>query len=218
MSNDFNVVAELRSDLGKAHSRRMRRLDDKVPAVVYGGDKEPMAISVNHNVVRKSLENEAFYSHILTLNIGGKTEKAVLRAVQRHPYKPKIMHLDFMRISGKEKITMNVPLHFINEDQAPGVKTNGGIVSHLLTNVEVICLPDNLPEFITVDMSNLEVDQAIHLSQLKLPKGVELFELSHGHNNDKAVVSIHLPRTELEDTETPTPVTEVINEKPAEEE
>lgn len=215
MTQNFEVHAEIRTKHGKGHNRRMRRLSDMIPAVIYGADKGPVSISLNHNTIKKSLENEAFYSHILTVNVDGKAEKAILRAIQRHPYKPKIMHMDFQRISATEKLTMSVPLHFINEAQAPGVKTDGGVISHLEASVEISCLPANLPEFIEVDLANLKVGESIHLSELKLPKGVELVELAHGHNNDLPIVSIHLPRTAAEDEETATPVTEVINEKPA---
>jgi large subunit ribosomal protein L25 len=212
MSQHFEVQAEERNTLGKGHSRRIRRLSNKIPAIIYGAGADPVAVALDHNKIQKALENEAFYSHILTIDISGKQEKAILRAIQRHPYKPRIMHMDFLRISAKEKLTMNVPLHFIGEEDAPGVKLHGGTISHLLNNVEVSCLPADLPEYIEVDISDLNVDQAVHLSNLKLPQGVELVELGHGRDNDLSVVSIHLPRV-AEDSEKATPVTEVITEK-----
>ncbi len=219
MSAEYELHAEVRETLGTAHNRRMRRIDDKIPAVIYGTGVSPEHVSLNHNKVLKALENEAFYSHILTLVVNGKKQKAVLKAMQRHPFKPKVTHMDFLRISEKEKISMNIPLHFIGEDIAPGVKINNGIVSHLMSSVTISCLPGNLPEFLDVDISNLDLDQTIHLSDLKLPKGVELVELSHGHN--KPVASIHLPRAavEAEPTAAPVPVevpTHRDEEKPEE--
>lgn len=192
MTDIFELNAEKRADIGKGASRRLRRLQDKVPAILYGGEKEPLAITLEHRQVLKALENEAFYSHILTIKVGGKTEKVVLKDIQRHAFKPKVVHMDFQRVSGKTKLHMHVPLHFINEDIAPGVKTGGGMVNHLLTDVEVVCLPADLPEYIEVDLAKLDVNQALHLSDLKLPKGVELVALSHDH--DLSVVNIQLPR------------------------
>jgi large subunit ribosomal protein L25 len=218
MAQNFEVHAQIREGLGTSHSRRMRRVDNRIPAVIYGGGLESTPLSIDHNQITKSLENEAFYSHVLTIHTGNKTEKAILRAIHRHPYKPKILHMDFQRISAKEKLTMHVPLHFTGEDVAPGVK-GGGMVSHLQTSVEVSCLPADLPEYIEVDVSGLNIEHSIHLSALKLPKGVEFVALSQGHDNDLAVVSIHLPRAAKEEVEEVTPETEVINEKaPAAEE
>ena len=173
MSTAFELSAELRQDMGKGASRRLRRKENKVPAIMYGGGEEPISLSLNHNELKKALENQAFYSHILTIHVDGNKQQAVLKALQRHPYKPRILHLDFLRITGKEKIQMQVPLHFVGGDQAPGVKIDGGIISHLLSNIEVRCLPADLPENIEVDLSNLALDQSLHLSDLKLPKGVE---------------------------------------------
>jgi large subunit ribosomal protein L25 len=193
----YELTAEKRSDLGKGASRRLRRLEDKVPAIIYGGGEEPVTLSLEHNKVLKALENEAFYNHILTLHIGGKKQKAVLKDLQRHPFKPRIMHMDFLRITGKDKITMHVPLHFINDNIAPGVTQNGGLVSHLLSEVEIRCLPADLPEYIEVDLANLQLDESIHLSNLKLPKGVELVALAH--DNDLPVANIHIPRAAVEE-------------------
>jgi len=197
MSVTFELQAATRQEFGKGASRRLRRLGNLVPAIIYGGGEPALALSVDHNQLSKALEHEAFYSHILTIHIDGKPQKAVLKALQRHPYKPKILHLDLLRITGKEKITMQIPLHFKGDDVAPGVKNAGGIASHLLSTVEVRCLPANLPEYIEVDLSNLGLDEAIHLSQLTVPKGVELVALAHG--NDQAVASIHIPRAAIEE-------------------
>ncbi len=196
MSNTFELNAESRGDIGKAANRRMRRLDGTTPAVVYGAGKEPASITLSQKDISLALENEAVYSHILTLKIDGKSEKVVLKALQRHPYKPVIMHADFLRVDAKAKLTMNVPLHFLNEEVAPGVK-DGGVVSHLKTELEIRCLPGNLPEFIEVDIAELAMDSSLHLTDIKLPKGVELAsEVDSSH--DHPVVSIHKPRAAVE--------------------
>lgn len=197
-STEFIFNAITRSETGKANARRLRRAD-KVPAVVYGADKKPEALTLEHKDVLKSLSHEAVYSHILTLNVDGKAQKVVLKALERHMTKPRIMHIDFLRIKAGEKITMNVPLHFIGEEECPGVKA-GGVVSHLVNDLEIKCLPDKLPEFIEVNVSNLEMDQSIHLADIKLPAGVELTqELDEEHN--PTLVSIHQPRVEEEPEE-----------------
>lgn len=202
----FELTATARADVGKGASRRLRRNAEKIPAIIYGAGQDPLSLTLSHFEVSKALKNEAFYSHILTLNVDGKKQQAVLKAIQRHPYKPFIQHMDFMRITGKEKIRMHVPLHFTGEEQAPGVKDDQGIVSHLLTGVDIFCLPKDLPEYISVDLSQLKLDESIHLSHLKLPAGVELVDLSHGHHDDKAVASIHIPRAVIEEEETTAPV------------
>lgn len=198
----YQLDAEVRSDMGRGASRRLRRLAEKVPAIMYGADEDPVYLTFDHKKLAKALENEGFYSHILTININGKPHKAVLKDLQRHPSKPQLMHMDLLRITGKEKITMHIPLHFLNGDKAPGVVTEGGIVAHILSDVEVRCLPDNLPEYIEVDLAHLKLGEAVHLSNLKLPAGVELTALSHGHDNDMPVANIHVPRAALEE-ETP---------------
>ena len=205
----FELTAELRHDQGKGASRRLRRLQDRIPAILYGGPEAPVAITLDHKKFMHALEHKAFYSHILTLDIAGKKQPAVLKALQRHHYKKSIFHADFLRISATDKINMRVPLQFIGDANCPGVKA-GGIVSHRAIDVEVRCLARDLPEYITLDLSSMELDQTLHLSDLKLPKGVEILQLSHGDGteHDHAVVSIHMPRrAELE--ETPATVAEV---------
>ncbi len=208
MSDSFIVNVELRDDLGKGASRRLRRLEDKIPGIVYGGGKKPQPLSLIHKEIIKHLEDESFYSSILTLKAGKKTEKVILKDLQRHPFKPKITHMDFMRISATEKLHTSVPLHFINEDICPGVK-EGGVVNHSYTTVEVSCLPKNLPEYIEVDMAEVQLDQILHLSDIKMPKGVELVELSQGEDHDQAIATIHKSRasvstdTDEEDGEEP---------------
>jgi large subunit ribosomal protein L25 len=161
--------------------------------------KLPIYLNFDHKKLAKALENEGFYSHILTININGKPQKAVLKDLQRHPSRPLLLHMDLLRITGKEKITMHVPLHFLNGDKAPGVVDEAGIVSHVISDVEVRCLPDNLPEYIEVDLAQLKLGDTIHLADLKLPKGVELTALTHGHDNNAPVASIHIPRAALEE-------------------
>ncbi len=209
MSNQFELAIELRQEIGKASARRMRRLDNRVPGIVYGAGKESTPIMVDFFNLSNALKNEAFYSHILTLKLDGKEEKVVLKDLQRHPYKPVILHVDFQRISATEKLYMTVPLHFKGEDIAPGVKIDGGVVSHLMNEVEIRCLPADLPEYIEVDASNLGMDETIHLSELKLPKGVEIVALTHGKEADQAVVSIHKPHIAAEPEELAVPSPEV---------
>jgi large subunit ribosomal protein L25 len=197
----FTVIAKRRSEQGKGASRRLRRLVNAVPGIVYGGESQPEMISIDHNHLSKLLSNEAFYSHILTLEIEDKQEQVVLKDLQRHPYRPILMHLDFLRVTGKEKITMHVPLHFIGEDKAPGVKVDKGVVSHLLTEIEIRCLPKDLPEFIEVDLSELKLGESVHLSELKLPAGVEAVALLH--HNDMTVANVQIPRAVVEEETAP---------------
>ncbi len=187
MTVQFELNVQPRTDMGKGASRRLRR-QGYIPAVVYGGHLPPESLTVEHREISKQLESEAFYSHIITLKIGDTQQQVVLKALQRHPFKPFLMHADFLRVSAGEKVRVHVPLHFTNEANAHGVKVQGGNVTHQAAEVEVICLPENLPEFIEVDLIELKAGQIYHLSDLKLPPGVELVELAHG--NDSAVVSI----------------------------
>ncbi len=194
MSNeDFVLHAEAREDQGKGASRRLRH-QGLVPSVIYGGTKNPQSISIIGKDFLKHLENEAFYSHIITLDVGGKTEDVILKDLQRHPAKPVVMHADFLRVSKNQKLTTRVPLHFINEDIAVGVKTQGGILSHTMTDLEISCLPADLPEFIEVDVATLELDSILHISDLTLPKGVESVALAHGEDHDLPIASIHKPK------------------------
>ena len=194
MSNEFELNAEVRTVLGKGASRRLRRLDDLVPAIVYGGDKEPVNITILHKDIQKSLSNEAFFSYIITLHVGKKKEQVVIKALQRHPSKPRILHADFQRVSAGQAITVNVPVHLINEEKCKGVKLGGGSIMRTMTELQVSCLPKDLPEFIEVDVADLGVGEAIHISQVTLPKGVTSVDLVHGHDADNAVVSVLAPR------------------------
>ncbi len=188
MSISFELDAVSRSDTGKGASRRLRKTG-MVPGIVYGAAKDPQMIAVAHNVLIQHLEHEAFYSHILSLNVDGKKQNVVLKDLQRHPSKPFILHLDLLRVLADEKIKMQVPLHFLNEDKAVGVKA-GGTISHSINDVEISCLPQNLPEFIAVDVAAMEIGDALHLSDIVLPEGVEIPQLALSEDHDLAVVAI----------------------------
>lgn len=202
MSNDFTLSAVKREDQGKGASRRLRREAGLVPAVVYGGkSKKPAAISVTYRELAKALENEAFYSHIIELNIDGKAENVVLKDLQRHPSKPVIYHADFLRVNKTQKIKMSVPLHFLNEDTCVAVKMQGGKISHNMNELEVECTATNLPEFIEVDLADVEMGQVVHISDVKLPKGVVSVALSHGADHDLPVATIAKPKGAAADEE-----------------
>ena len=213
MSIDFTLDAESRSDLGKGASRRLRRTG-RVPAIVYGAGSEPENISLEHNKVMHDLENEAFYSHVLILNVSGNQQKVILRDLQRHPAKPIIMHMDFLRVSDDQELHIHVPLHFIGEDVCHGVKMEGGQISHQMIEVEVTCLPADIPEFIEVDVTELHIGDSIHLSEMKLPKGIALTALSHGEGHDQQVVNVHATKVAVEEE----PSSEAADESGAEEE
>ena len=202
MSQEFLIEAFPRGDQGRGASRRLRREERKIPAIIYGGKKEAVSISIWHNELKKALENEAFFSHILTIELEGKKESVILKDLQRHPYKPLLTHADFLRVDNDHEIHVNVPLHFLNEETAPAIKLQGGVANHQINEVEVICLPQNLPEFLEVDMTAVEMDQVVHLSDLKLPKGVRIAALLQGEDHDLPVVAIHKPRAaKTEDTD-----------------
>ncbi len=198
MAISFDLSAELRSDKGKGASRRLRRLG-RVPGILYGAGESPVQLSFNHNEVQNSLSHEAFYSHILKIKVGKDEHQAIIKDLQRHPAKPVIMHLDFLRVKDDVEIRVHVPLHFKNEKEAVGVKTQGGVVSHNMIEVEIACLPRYLPEFIEVDVLTLELNHALHLSDLKLPEGVRVVQLAYGEEHNLPVVSIHHPRIEVEE-------------------
>jgi large subunit ribosomal protein L25 len=192
MKTSFELIAEFRETQGKGASRRMRH-EGKVPAILYGGHAEARALTVSHQKLMLMLDNERFYSTILSLKVGDQTQAAILKDVQRHPYKNAVLHIDFQRVEENEKIRISIPLHFTGAAVSPGVKSQGGIVSHMRNEVEVSCLPKDLPEFVEVDISGLSLNESIHLSQLKVPDGVTLVELV---KDDAAVVAIHSPRAE----------------------
>jgi len=192
MKTSFELIAEFREMQGKGASRRLRH-EGKVPAILYGGQAAARTLAVSHQKLLIMLDNERFYSTILNIKVGDDSQAAILKDVQRHPYKNAITHIDLQRVEENEKIRISIPLHFKGAAVSPGVKTQGGIVSHMRNDVEVSCLPRDLPEFIEVDISGLSLNESIHLSQLKIPEGVQLLELI---KEDAAVVAIHSPRAE----------------------
>ncbi|HJS21636.1 MAG TPA: 50S ribosomal protein L25/general stress protein Ctc [Steroidobacteraceae bacterium] len=195
MKTSFELGAEFRDDQGKGASRRLRRMG-KVPAILYGGHRDPKGLALDHMKLLTLLDNERFYSTIISVKVGDQSQAAILKDVQRHPARHAIVHVDLQRVVENEKIRIRIPIHFKGESIAIGVKTQGGIVSHQKTDLDVICLPKDLPEFIEVDVSGLSLNQSLHLSDLKVPDGVQLWELAHGR--DSTVVSVHLPRAEEE--------------------
>ncbi len=197
MTDLFTLDAEVRTDLGKGASRRLRHAN-KVPAILYGEGQEPVSLTLAHNKVFRAQEEEAFYSHVLTLNVDGKAVECVIKDMQRHPFKPVIMHMDFMRVDATHPIHTIVPVHFINEE---AVAKKGGVVAHHLAEIAVTCLPGDLPEFIEVDVAGLEVGQTLHLSDITLPKGVTSDELAKGADHDQAVVTANAPKGGSEATE-----------------
>ena len=201
MSDKFDLIAETREGQGKGASRRLRR-EGKVPAIIYGAGRPPRQLAFDHNKVIKQLENESFYSSILNIKVGEKSQAAIVKDIQRHPAKAIIMHLDFQRIVDDEKIKMNVPIHLVGAEEAVGVKEGGGSVSHLKTDVEVSCLPKDLPEYFEVDISALGLDEMLHLSDITVPEGVELPELALGPEHDQAIVSIHVIKVAVVKEET----------------
>ncbi len=186
------MTAEARTDVGKGASRRLRRTG-KIPAIIYGGNKEPQAITLAHHLMLQHTEKEAFYTAILDINIDGKVEKAVIKDILWHPYKPLLQHMDFMRVDENSLVKVNIPVHVINAKIAPGVKA-GGVASTLLTSIEVSCPAGSLPEYLEVDIANLGVGESVHLSEISLPEGASIVELSHGEGHDQAVVSIMATR------------------------
>ena len=203
----FELDGELRTDLGKGASRRLRRTQDQIPAIIYGGDEAPTPITLDHKKVLHAIENEAFYSHILTLKINKKSVKAVLKDLHRHPHKRAVLHMDFQRVKSSDVITMRIPLHFIGEDQCPGVK-EGGIIARQLIDIEIRCKASDLPEFVEIDLSNTQLDQVIHLSDITLPKGVEIPALAYDGDHDYPVVAVNIPRAVQADEDAPQEATD----------
>ena len=187
MSEEFNLIAEMRDDQGKGASRRLRR-QGKVPAIIYGAGREPRSLMFDHNKVLQQLEDPSFYSSILNIKVGDKSRAAIVKDIQRHPAKQRILHIDLQRIVEDEKIKMQIPIHYLGEEEAVGVKLGGGTVSKLMTELEISCLPKDLPEFLEVDISELELDQMLNVSDIKLPEGTEISDLIIEQN--PAIVSI----------------------------
>ena len=179
----FEINAQARTLQGSGASRRLRAAG-KVPGIIYGGEATPQAIEIDHNELLLNLKKEAFHASILNIVLDGKKQQVLLRDTQRHAYKPLVLHIDFQRVDAKQELHIKVPLHFINEETAPGVKLSGGLVNHVITEIDIQCLPKDLPEFIEIDIGALNVGDSIHISEIKLPKGVKLGQ----HGADDSVV------------------------------
>ena len=203
---DFELNAELRSDKGKGASRRLRRNADMIPAILYGAGKDPLSLTLAHKDIHKACQNEAFFSRIITIIADGNSQQAIVKDLQRHPAKDRIMHADFLRIQMDQAITVEVPLHFLNEDSCLGVRQGGGNVSHNMTSIEISCLPGDLPEYIEVDIEELDLGDAIHISGLKLAEGLSIPSLQQGADHDHVVVSVNAPKRaeELDEEVVPT--------------
>lgn len=199
MASNFTVTLEPRQEFGTSGSRRLRRAG-KVPVVVYGAGADNEHFTANHDALLHNLDTEAFHSAIIDIAAPGEKRQAILREVQMHPYRAQVLHADFQRVKATEQITIKVPIHFLGDDVAPGVKTQGGIFSRLIIEVEVVCLPKDLPEFIEVDVSHLDMNEAVHLSALALPEGVE-FATSLEEIDDYAIASISPARVAAEEEE-----------------
>lgn len=202
MSEQLQLSAELRTDVGKGASRRLRRIANRVPAIVYGGTEEaPVPLTLNTNELNKAMQVETFYSQVLDLTIDGKKQPVVVRDVQRHPAAPRILHIDFYRVDMNKTLQVNIPLHFINEEECAGVKLGGGIVNHILNEVQIEALPSAIPEYIEVDMLEVELGGQVHLSDLKMPTGVTLVAFGHDddEDHDLNVASVNAPRAAVEE-------------------
>jgi large subunit ribosomal protein L25 len=204
MTDLFTLEAEVRTDLGKGASRRLRHAN-KVPAILYGEGQDPVSLTLEHKNVFRAQQEEAFYSHVLTLNIDGKPVECLIKDMQRHPFKQVVMHLDFLRIDATHAVHTNAPIHFINEDIA--AKT-GGTIAHNVNDIAISCLPADLPEFIEVDVASMEIGQTLHLSDITLPKGVTSDELAKGESHDQAVVTLNAPKVAASDDEEEAPAAE----------
>jgi large subunit ribosomal protein L25 len=203
---DFELNAALRKDKGKGASRRLRRNADMIPAILYGAGKDPLPLTLAHKDIHKACQNEAFFSRIITIIADGNSQQAIVKDLQRHPAKDRIMHADFLRIQMDQAITVEVPLHFLNEDSCLGVRQGGGNVSHNMTSIEISCLPGDLPEYIEVDIEELDLGDAIHISGLKLAEGLSIPSLQQGADHDHVVVSVNAPKRaeELDEEVVPT--------------
>ncbi|PID62867.1 MAG: 50S ribosomal protein L25/general stress protein Ctc [Gammaproteobacteria bacterium] len=196
MANPFSLTAASREDIGKGASRRLRH-EGKVPAVIYGGEEAPQAITIAHSAILKCLNDESFYSQIIDIEVDGKVQETILRDLQRHPYKPTILHADFQRVVRGQEMTVNIPLHYTNVDASKGVKA-GGILSQSIIDVEVICRPSLIPESLEIDVINLDVNESLHLTDINMPEGVRLVALEGGVSDETnaVIVSIHPPKAE----------------------
>ena len=215
MSDQIQINAQIRELAGKGASRRLRR-ENKVPGIIYGGDAAAQSLTLDANELSKALQVEAFFSQVLQVNVeGGASEQALVRDMQRHPATERVAHIDFLRVSADRAVEVQVPLHFMNEESCVGVKIGGGSLSHNMSEVAVSCLPKDLPEFLEVDVAELDVGDSIHLSGIKLPEGVVIPELQHGSDHDLLVVSVNAPRGSSDDVEEDAPAAEASSDEPA---
>ncbi len=198
MAVKFELTGELREDQGKGASRRLRR-EGKVPAILYGGGKEPRMLAIDHDTLAHQLEHEAFFTHILNIKVGDVEQEAILKDIQRHPSKRQVLHLDLQRIVAGQEIRMTVPFHLKGADVAPGVKQEGGDISQVMSDVDIVCLPKDLPEYIDIDVSELKIGDVINLSQVQAPEGVRFEALAQGEEFDQPVVSCHHIRITVEE-------------------
>ncbi|MCW4151578.1 50S ribosomal protein L25/general stress protein Ctc [Halomonas sp. 18H] len=188
--SEYTLTASVRHDLGKGASRRLRRANEQVPAIIYGGEQAPQAIAVDKTIFYKSIEEEAFFSSLINLEVEGKSQQVVVRDLQRHPYKPLVTHADFMRVDATHEISMRVPLHVVGQDESTAIKEQDGEPHQLANDVEISCLPKDLPDYLEVNIAELEIGSTLHLSDIQVPAGVTLVELSHGEDHDQAIVNL----------------------------
>ena len=194
MPQSIELNASLRTGLGTGASRRLRRPGDRLPGIIYGGEDAPQPVTLSAKELAKAMQQEAFFSQIVDVRVDGAAQKALVRDLQLHPVSEEVLHVDFLRVDAGKPIHTHVPLHFVNEDKCVGVRTGGGSIAHNLVDVEVSCLPSDLPEFIEVDLAELQLGHALHLSDLNLPDGVGLVALGYGEDHDIPVVSVQAPR------------------------
>ena len=203
MGQEFDLIADYREDQGKGASRRLR-LEGKIPAIIYGAGRPPRALTFDHSKVVRQLENESFYSSILNVKVGEKSQAAIVKDIQRHPSKRVIMHIDLQRIVEDQAIKMNVPIHYIGEEEAPGVTDGGGTVTKRVNDVEVTCLPKDLPEYLELDISELGLDEMMYMTDIKVPEGVEIVGLAQAEEEQaQPIVSIHFIHEEIIEEEAP---------------
>ncbi len=203
MSDQLVLTAEGRSDVGKGASRRLRRLSGRIPGIVYGGGNAAVPVTLSENELGKAMQNESFFSQIMNLKIDGGDQQAVVRDIQRHPASERVQHIDFLRIRADRVFQVSVPIHFLNEDKCVGVKVGGGNIVHSMNELEVSCLPADLPEFVELDVAELEVGGILHISDIKLPEGATSVALALGEDYDSAVVTVAAPRAEVVEEEAP---------------
>ncbi len=199
--SDYKLTANVRHDLGKGASRRLRRANQQVAAIIYGGEKAPQPITIDKAAFYKAIEEEAFFSSLINIDVDGTKEQVIIRDLQRHPYKALVTHADFLRVDATHEMTLNVPLHVVGEENNQSVKEKAGVLHVLANEVEISCLPKDLPEYLEVDISELGVGDTLHLSDLKLPTGVTLVALTHGEEHDAGVASITRPTVVADEDE-----------------